>query len=336
MDRSKAPCTVNSFVSLADQHFYDKTDCHRLGRHRHLRVAVRRSRPVPGTADRAISSPTRPTAPRSTGAEWWPWPTPVPTRTARSSALLGRLEQSRRQARVHDLRRDGQRLHATWWPPWPARARERRRTGRSETGRDHLRVAGLSGVAVTELAGCHQQRQQDRELQVRVVGGQGAVERPAREVVAAGRARPGRRRARQADQPGPPSAQPRHARVEGRGGIRREPGQEADPDHVVHGLHEGEHRPGTAARSAVGRFGRRGCRRSPGCRPRRIGPPRPARLISSGPPNRPDRQRQDDDPQHLGEPEAQPLRGAGESAAPSPRGRSAAPGCAGGSRTTKW
>ena len=30
MDRSKAPCTVNSFVSLADQHFYDKTDCHGL------------------------------------------------------------------------------------------------------------------------------------------------------------------------------------------------------------------------------------------------------------------------------------------------------------------
>jgi peptidyl-prolyl cis-trans isomerase B (cyclophilin B) len=30
MDRSKAPCTVNSFISLADQGFYDKTSCHRL------------------------------------------------------------------------------------------------------------------------------------------------------------------------------------------------------------------------------------------------------------------------------------------------------------------
>ena len=30
MDRSKAPCTVNSFVSLADQQFFDKTNCHRL------------------------------------------------------------------------------------------------------------------------------------------------------------------------------------------------------------------------------------------------------------------------------------------------------------------
>jgi cyclophilin family peptidyl-prolyl cis-trans isomerase len=30
MDRSKAPCTVNSFVSLADQGFFDKTSCHGL------------------------------------------------------------------------------------------------------------------------------------------------------------------------------------------------------------------------------------------------------------------------------------------------------------------
>ena len=31
MDRSKAPCTVNSFVSLAEQGFFDGTACHRLG-----------------------------------------------------------------------------------------------------------------------------------------------------------------------------------------------------------------------------------------------------------------------------------------------------------------
>ena len=30
MDRSKAPCTVNSFVSLARQGYFDKTKCHRL------------------------------------------------------------------------------------------------------------------------------------------------------------------------------------------------------------------------------------------------------------------------------------------------------------------
>jgi peptidyl-prolyl cis-trans isomerase B (cyclophilin B) len=30
LDRTKAPCTVNSFVSLADQGYFDNTKCHRL------------------------------------------------------------------------------------------------------------------------------------------------------------------------------------------------------------------------------------------------------------------------------------------------------------------
>ena len=30
LDRAKAPCTVNSFVSLADQGYFDNTKCHRL------------------------------------------------------------------------------------------------------------------------------------------------------------------------------------------------------------------------------------------------------------------------------------------------------------------
>jgi cyclophilin family peptidyl-prolyl cis-trans isomerase len=30
LDRAKAPCTVNSFVSLAEQGYFDKTTCHRL------------------------------------------------------------------------------------------------------------------------------------------------------------------------------------------------------------------------------------------------------------------------------------------------------------------
>ena len=30
LDRTRAPCTVNSFVSLADQGYFDKTTCHRL------------------------------------------------------------------------------------------------------------------------------------------------------------------------------------------------------------------------------------------------------------------------------------------------------------------
>jgi peptidyl-prolyl cis-trans isomerase B (cyclophilin B) len=30
LDRTRAPCTVNSFVSLADQGYFDETSCHRL------------------------------------------------------------------------------------------------------------------------------------------------------------------------------------------------------------------------------------------------------------------------------------------------------------------
>jgi peptidyl-prolyl cis-trans isomerase B (cyclophilin B) len=30
LNRAKAPCTVESFVSLAEQHYYDSTSCHRL------------------------------------------------------------------------------------------------------------------------------------------------------------------------------------------------------------------------------------------------------------------------------------------------------------------
>jgi peptidyl-prolyl cis-trans isomerase B (cyclophilin B) len=30
LDRTKAPCTINSFVSLADQGYFDNTKCHRL------------------------------------------------------------------------------------------------------------------------------------------------------------------------------------------------------------------------------------------------------------------------------------------------------------------
>nr|WP_231974549.1 peptidylprolyl isomerase [Tessaracoccus timonensis] len=30
LDRDKAPCTVNSFLSLAEQEYFDDTDCHRL------------------------------------------------------------------------------------------------------------------------------------------------------------------------------------------------------------------------------------------------------------------------------------------------------------------
>ena len=39
---SKATCTVNSFVHLAEAGYFNNTQCHRLRDQRHLRAAVRR------------------------------------------------------------------------------------------------------------------------------------------------------------------------------------------------------------------------------------------------------------------------------------------------------
>ncbi len=38
LDRKAAPCTVNSFLSLASQGFYDNTDCHRLTKSAELNI----------------------------------------------------------------------------------------------------------------------------------------------------------------------------------------------------------------------------------------------------------------------------------------------------------
>lgn len=38
LDRAKAPCTVHSFIHLAEHRFYDKTECHRLTAYPTLKV----------------------------------------------------------------------------------------------------------------------------------------------------------------------------------------------------------------------------------------------------------------------------------------------------------
>ena len=42
LDRAATPCTVNSFVSLAEQGYFDDTQCHRHHHRGHLRAPVRR------------------------------------------------------------------------------------------------------------------------------------------------------------------------------------------------------------------------------------------------------------------------------------------------------
>ncbi len=41
LDAEATPCTVNSFVSLAEQGYFDDSPCHRLTTAGHLRAAVR-------------------------------------------------------------------------------------------------------------------------------------------------------------------------------------------------------------------------------------------------------------------------------------------------------
>ncbi len=58
LDADEAPCTVNSFVSLAEQGYFDDTPCHRLTTEGHLRAPVRRPDRHRHAAARATPSTT--------------------------------------------------------------------------------------------------------------------------------------------------------------------------------------------------------------------------------------------------------------------------------------
>ena len=66
LDNAEAPCTVNSFVSLARQGYFDDTPCHRLATAPNLSVLQCGTRRAPAPAGRATGSPTN-TPPTSTG-----------------------------------------------------------------------------------------------------------------------------------------------------------------------------------------------------------------------------------------------------------------------------
>ena len=86
LDADAAPCTVNSFLSLADQGYFDDTPCHRLTTAGIFvlqcgdptGIGARRPRLLLPRRARAVTRPTP--AARSR------WPTPGPTPTARSSS----------------------------------------------------------------------------------------------------------------------------------------------------------------------------------------------------------------------------------------------------------
>ncbi len=77
-----APNTVNNFVALARNHFYDGLKFHRV----EASFVIQGGDPTgDGTAAPATSSTTS-RCTTSTSTAPWRWPTPVPTPTARSSS----------------------------------------------------------------------------------------------------------------------------------------------------------------------------------------------------------------------------------------------------------
>ena len=154
------------------------------GRLGHLRAAVRRPDRHRAAADRATSSPTRPTAPSPTPAGSWPWPTPGPDTNGSQFFLVWDDSTQLDQApELHDLRPHGRRLPGRGGRRWRRRARTAATptapAGRTTRARSS-RVDGLSLTRPSSWLTGTQERQQHRELQVGVVGRQRAVQRPAR------------------------------------------------------------------------------------------------------------------------------------------------------------
>ena len=159
LNNAEAPCTVNSFASLAQKGFFDDTVCHRLTTANSLGVLQCGDPSGDGKGARDTSSPTstRPTSTRrairrcrrkcSTRAERWPWPTPARTPTAASSFWSTKIPSSRRTTRC-----SGPSTPPVW-PPWtrsPRRGRWRRRGRQAgHRGEDQVGPAGLERPAVS-------------------------------------------------------------------------------------------------------------------------------------------------------------------------------------------
>ena len=137
LDAATAPCTVNSFTSLASQGYYDDTPCHRLTTDGHLRAAVRRPDRHRHRRARLLLRRRAAAAPRPTRPARSRWPTPGPTPTARSSSSSTTTRRCRRLHRLRHRRRRRAR-DAERASPRPAPPRRRRRRP-AEDGHDRLR-----------------------------------------------------------------------------------------------------------------------------------------------------------------------------------------------------
>ena len=93
---SKATCTVNSFVHLAEQKYFNNTKCHRLTTDEYLRAPVRRSDRHRNRGPRVRVRQREPEGRDVPGRAPWPWPTPGSrTATAASSSWSTRTRRCR-------------------------------------------------------------------------------------------------------------------------------------------------------------------------------------------------------------------------------------------------
>jgi hypothetical protein len=100
LDAANAPCTVNSFVSLSEQGFYDDTSCHRLTTEG---IFVLQCGDPTGTGMAApvTSTPMSSRAPRPTVPAPSRWRIQAPTPTA---PVLPRLRRQPARTQLHGLR----------------------------------------------------------------------------------------------------------------------------------------------------------------------------------------------------------------------------------------
>ena len=123
LDQAKAPCTVNSFVSLARQGYFDKTRCHRLA---DSGIFVLQCGDPTGTGSGRTGLPVRQRdrrhrvlRPRGGGHGQRRARTP----TARSSSWSGTTRRAWTRRRTTRSSAPWTRPAGTWWPRWPPRAR---------------------------------------------------------------------------------------------------------------------------------------------------------------------------------------------------------------------
>ena len=123
LDRAMAPCTVNSFVSLAEQGYFDDTKCHRLA---DSGIFILQCGDPSGTGK---GGPGYEFANETDGTETYTEGVVAMANGGPGSngsqffLVWADSTQPRQEAALHDLRPHGQGARAMWWRRWPRKVR---------------------------------------------------------------------------------------------------------------------------------------------------------------------------------------------------------------------